>query len=232
MEPESGLVRFTDIKLDCDVLNSYLDLSPLVVSSALVAELTATVSWGALHDGCTVTVRGISVLLAPRTKSSSKHHERVRSASPGADSGVRGGGAPSEGEDVSAGVVFLANWIDVLVAKLQLVVEDVSIHVQSVVNGPILQMNLNRLEVFNCGAVASKARSHSSSSSSLLSSVLLARQSAQRARGEESHDDGPESVAPVARLRVSAAIESSILIAQRLDVNTKVPNRLFLHLFI
>jgi hypothetical protein len=127
-----------------------------------------------------------------------------------------------EDGEVSAGVVFLANWIDVLVAKLQLVIEDLSVYVQpGTTDGPMLMLRLNRLEIFNCGAISPKggvgpSRGGATSSSSS-SSLLLA---GRRGAGSSSSDFGPDSAS--SRLRVAAAIESSISIAAQLDVETKV----------
>jgi hypothetical protein len=118
-------------------------------------------------------------------------------------------------------VVLLANWIDVLVAKLQLVVEDLAVYyVQSgSTDRPMLALSLNRLEVFNCGAVAPKGGSVGAppaSSSSASSSVLLAG----RHGGSSSQGAGPGTA--TSRIRLALAVESSISIASRLDVETKV----------
>jgi N-terminal region of Chorein or VPS13 len=145
----TGLVTLTDIQLNCDLLNDeYLKSSPFRLSSFVIPSLEVVISYtSVLHDGCRFRASHIEILLesgSPRTSKLEKKSNLdndieedeavnilgVSIATPAAaanftaPSNVSGLPASAEGEE---GLNFIANWIEVVLARLQVSVENVKI---------------------------------------------------------------------------------------------------------
>lgn len=140
----TGVVSLKKLRLDCELLNQYMAASPLRVVEAEVGELQASISYDAiLSDGCNVTCKGLVVTLAPSSASMSPPAPHPRSTNskttknekeesqhtlPKEDKHSTPSGISSEEDNVSEDSLgFIAQWIEVIIARLRVTVEDLHI---------------------------------------------------------------------------------------------------------
>mmetsp|Transcript_23429 Transcript_23429/g.34384 ORF Transcript_23429/g.34384 Transcript_23429/m.34384 type:complete len:2514 (+) Transcript_23429:183-7724(+) len=131
VQSRQGTVVLRDLRLNTAVLNEYLSNSPFVIIEAEVAELEASISYNTLLcDGCNVVSKGVRVLVAPTTHHSrpsrlpkmSKNSEGNRRKPPSDPVGIS---AHPDEDDGSLG--FIAQWIEVVIARLKVSIEDLHI---------------------------------------------------------------------------------------------------------
>jgi hypothetical protein len=145
VQSRTGLVSLKNLRLDCDVLNQFMAASPLRIIDSEVGELQASISYDAiLADGCNVTCKGLVVVMAPASSSDSLPHATASSSRRDTDSKREppkkekkksysqpasfGMGAISEEDHVSDDSLgFIAQWIEVIIARLRITVEDLHI---------------------------------------------------------------------------------------------------------
>ncbi len=159
-------MRLHELEFDCEVLNSMAIQTTLRVLSCVVSEFEATVSWSTLNDGCKIILRGVRVVVghssshdASRTMKDPGKRPRRPSTGLKDSAEIRppDAGTPAEDsivEEESVGVTFLANWIDVVIARVQLVIEDVNIVVaseycQKSPRPAFIRLGIEKVEFFN-----------------------------------------------------------------------------------
>ena len=158
-------MRLHELEFDCDVLNSMMIQSTLRVLSCVVSELEATVSWSSLNDGCKIILRGVRIVVGHSSSEGAEikkeRGKRSRRPSTGhrdfAESQPSGSDCNPEDstvEEESAGVTFLANWIDVVIARVQLVIEDINVVIsseygQKAARPAFVRLGIEKVEFFN-----------------------------------------------------------------------------------
>jgi hypothetical protein len=133
-----GLVRLNDIRLSADVLNEELaDLLPIKIVSIAVSQLEVHLSYKTLlTDSCKFVVRGVDVVIAPnelyaKLKGSQKaSSKQVPTNEGGGEVPVAPSAPTATAEDGQNSLSFIAHWIEVVVARLQVHVESVNITLQ------------------------------------------------------------------------------------------------------
>lgn len=185
MEPETGLFHIRDVPLNCDMLNELLVGSPVCVSEASVAELTVTISWAAVNDGCKITLDGVHVALG-----------RCRNTAPAAGVGADNASSPkatpaedetqpteSSAEEEEEGVLFLANWIDIIISRFHVEFKNICLDIASD-DGPsasAIRLTIDEINYFNSKPEA--ANSHDVNS--VMSSITAASRSVSQAQGRD-----------------------------------------------
>lgn len=120
------------------MLNQFMELSPLRIIDAEVGELQASISYDAiLSDGCNVTCKGLVLVMVPSTSVTpssskpdleSKQDEPKQSKSAMPQPSSFGTGISNEEDNVSDDSLgFIAQWIEVIIARLRVTVEDLHI---------------------------------------------------------------------------------------------------------
>lgn len=188
--------------LNCKALNEFLIGTPVRITSASVNELNVTISWAAVNDGCRITFNGVRIALSP---SGAETAVAASHPLPSDDNRNRdpAGIDPDENAGPEAeGVLFLANWIDIIVARFQIHLNDVRVEMaaDTSATSPRLRLSLSNVEYFN-----SKPESAHSHHLSTTHSVSIASQSVSRVRGR----DDP-------------ALSSVVLLASQEGLNEKV----------
>ncbi len=139
------------------MLNELLGHSGLQVKTCSVQELEVTISWTTINDGCKIILRGIRVIIVGNSeskkstgKSSSTVIAPTNEAAEGSTGRNRRSGAS---EEESAGITFLANWVDIIAARMHVSIEGVSLYFCSdslaETVAPTLKIHLHRLDFFN-----------------------------------------------------------------------------------
>ncbi len=153
MNGESGLFQIRHVPLNCSALNDFLLGSPLCVRSASVASLEVTISWSALNDGCKIVISGVKVELERREKGDNAERQRTDSEVSATSSVAPVGSSSLSVRDVdeSDGAMFMANWIDVVVANFKVEVRDVTIDLIYGAQGieQRFRVSLSGVEYFN-----------------------------------------------------------------------------------
>ena len=146
----TGLVTLTDLRLNCDIINEeHLgSASPFKLVSFTIAKLEVVISYVAvLHDGCRFRASGVEIILEPcSSPSSAVSTERKKDptttpenkvVSPTISNPTISGkkehsqssnntsGPVLQSEEGQQGLDFIANWIEVVLARLEVSVEDV-----------------------------------------------------------------------------------------------------------
>lgn len=131
-----GLVRLNDIRLSADILNEeFADVLPIKVVSIAVTQLEVYLSYRTLlTDSCRFVVKGVNIVIAPNELyAKMKGNSKVRTKA------VPGGGGdtamevppphevPQSAPEGQKSLSFIANWIEVIVARLQVQIEDINI---------------------------------------------------------------------------------------------------------
>ena len=149
----TGLVTLTDLRLNCDVINDeHLGLNaPFKLVSFTIAKLEVTISYVAvLHDGCRFRASGVEVVMEPsaptatpssssgsgqsdphgrkaacnnRENMPSERHTHTPNEPPTAPSST----AALQSEEGQEGLNFIANWIEVVLSRLEVTVDDVRV---------------------------------------------------------------------------------------------------------
>lgn len=115
-----------DLSLCAASINEYLHDAPITVVSATVRELHALISYSTiLTDGCTFTGHGVRIVLAPNTRI---HHPKPKAVPPVMPEEATIAPPPELEEDHI--LTYLAQWIEVVIARLQLKFEDVTIEIR------------------------------------------------------------------------------------------------------
>ena len=124
-----GIVKLSDIRFNAAVLNEeFFDSLPVKIISLTVTELEVHMSYKTLlTDSCRFVVDNVNIVIAPnehyvKTKSNatatlSDQNEDATSAPSAAHTAADGGGHTTE--EGQRGLSFIANWIEVVVARLQ-----------------------------------------------------------------------------------------------------------------
>jgi hypothetical protein len=137
VQSRKGIVSVNNLHLDCDLLNEELlnDLPVRLVSVEIVC-LEAEISYSTiLTDGCKFIGKGINIVIEPKPlkvnkdKSKSDDEEERNNEDDNDEKDKKPYEFPdisssAESEDATQGIKFIANWIEVIVARLQMEIED------------------------------------------------------------------------------------------------------------
>lgn len=159
LESETGIFHIKDVPLNCSAINELLIGSAVCICSASVADLTVTVSWAAISDGCKITLNGVRFALCKANNSTTQQPARSSGCATHGSAGVAT--APISPTVEEEGVLFLANWIDIVVARFHVELKNIEIEMSG---GGMhaLQVMIDELHYFNSkpessGSVASSA---------------------------------------------------------------------------
>ena len=126
VKSREGRVILRDLSLCAESINEYLHDAPITVVSATVRELHALISYSTiLTDGCTFTGHGVRIILAPNTRI---HHPKPKAAT--SATGEEASIVPPTDLEEDHILTYLAQWIEVVIARLQLKFEDVTIEIR------------------------------------------------------------------------------------------------------
>ena len=148
----TGLVTLTDLRLNCDVINDeHLgSTSPFKLVSFTIAKLEVVISYVAvLHDGCRFRASGVEIIMEPSSSPSSSvcteqdmdpttpttvspntSKPTTTSRKEHSQSSSTTSGPVLQSEEGQQGLDFIANWIEVVLARLEVSVEDVRVVVR------------------------------------------------------------------------------------------------------
>jgi hypothetical protein len=150
-----GLISIHNLRLDCGVLNQYLKDSPFQLIDAEISELRASISYNSLlSDGCNLTCRGIKFIIAPQRSAAPKGDPSFPSekfSEPDLSTSTRDLGQLEE-QLADDSVGFIAQWIEVIIARLKVSVEDLHVIFLSNNTGkacPAVHLTLSALEFYN-----------------------------------------------------------------------------------
>jgi hypothetical protein len=150
-----GLVSIRNLRLDCDVLNQYLKDSPFQLIDAEISELQAAISYNTLlADGCNLTCRGIKFVITPQTLSP---REDLNSSKRESDSDIMSSSSLRDMGELQENLAddsigFIAQWIEVIIARLKVSVEDLHIIFLSNSTDQVssaIHLTLSKLEFYN-----------------------------------------------------------------------------------
>jgi len=143
VESRTGLVSLKDLRFDCKLLNELLQGMPFQIVSAEVAELQATISYDTLlADGCNLTAKGCRIVFAPVEPPPARrgHQKHPASSSSSKSSSTKSPSSvetdqppvPPQRESSGSGgdedpLLFIAQWIEVVIARLKCTVEDLEV---------------------------------------------------------------------------------------------------------
>jgi hypothetical protein len=183
VQSKQGTVSIKNLNLNCSVLNEYLESGPLKIIEAEITELSATISYDSMLDGCHLICHGMRVVIAPREQNLPIPHNKphFQDTSPTKDAGVKDSNsrkmASAENENdedrmTDETLGFIAQWIEVVIARMKVTVEDLNIlFMESTVSSVGLQLCLSSLVFHNShpGLVREQGSSAQAVSSSRLS---------------------------------------------------------------
>ena len=192
LEQETGLFHIRDVPLDCTVLNEYMKYSPVSFSSVTVTELVVTISWASINDGCTITLDGVKATLCNRSDvratsaACSPSSERTSNASAAGLADRKGElPVPSIEEREEDGVVFLANWIDIIISRFRVELKNIQVDLMGQVDvGSALRLSIDNINYFNSKPEADR---HTNDMGSVASFATAASNSVSNVRGREQH---------------------------------------------
>lgn len=225
MEAETGLFHIRDVPLNCALLNELLVGSSIGIAAASVAELAVTISWAAVNDGCKITLDGVHLTLCRRSSSAeaaaapTEPSESVAPTSPGSS------GSDSFEEE---GVMFLANWIDIVVSRFHVELKDIQIHLSGGDDSstPAVRFSIEEMHYYNSKPESSGGRG-GIAPGSVVNSVSMASQSVSRAQGR-----GQPAVASVMLLSSqeahSSKVRPSIVLVIRVEIYEIYESRLLI----
>ena len=135
VESRTGKVSLKNLHFNVTLLNELLQGVPFRIVCAEVADLEATISYNTLlADGCNLTARGCKIVFAPiESQQTSNGHSRhpasskrteTHSTAVNESESYSGKDDPGREEDP---LLFIAQWIEVVIARLQCTVEDLEI---------------------------------------------------------------------------------------------------------
>lgn len=135
MTSRDGTVQLTDLALNCEYLNQFLDGMPIRIRSCSVKSIIAKFSYTSiLEDGVSFDVSGVEVELEPYTRTDCNSTPPAPSSSSTGNNRSSKKDRPSPQEASSMkeaeveGLKFLANWVEIIIAKLKVGVTDVNIY--------------------------------------------------------------------------------------------------------
>jgi hypothetical protein len=134
-----GLVELNDIALNCDYLNGFLGTTPVRLRSCTLRSLAAKLSYSdILEDGIFLLAGGVVFEIEPIESglAAGSHSAGVRSVeAKGKDEPRK---EPNSSRDSSGmkqleteGLQCLASWIEIIIAKLRVSVEDITVRIYS-----------------------------------------------------------------------------------------------------
>lgn len=186
MEAETGLFHIRDVPLCCAALNEFLDESSVCITEATVAELVVSISWAAVNDGCKITLDGVRLSLCRSQTSgqtdSPKGPNIENVAASSASSTTSSVGSIDEDE----GVLFLANWIDIVVSRFHVEMKNVQVDIIGDNNScrNAIRLRVSELHYFNSKPESSSGSIVSGGTvANVTNSVSVASQSISRASG-------------------------------------------------
>lgn len=158
-----GKIELKDLSLDSNYLNAYIASvsSSLRVRSCEVRTIAAKISYSnILEDGVSFEVRGVEIHLEPQCLTSSESENNQPNLTTGIKSTDSQNKRGKSQELDAEGLKFLASWIEIIIAKLSISVEDIVlfIHHAATDDGdgskeekeiPILTITLDQLKYFN-----------------------------------------------------------------------------------
>ena len=143
VQSREGVISLTNISLNCTMLNEeFLSGLPFKLISLSIDKLEAKLSYSSLlAEGFKFRVERICVILEPNSRAAVSteinHNDAAGSQSTFHSNNSRSTDTPdipskdfdpsSLNNDVNDGMAFIANWVEVLIAGLQVSVEDVDI---------------------------------------------------------------------------------------------------------
>ena len=146
MEPDTGLFQLRDVPLSCEALNEFLVGSPVMITNATVDELAVTVSWAAVNDGCQIALSGVHITISPCNHSRDSNNGMNSTT-------IESSSQPSQNQqsiNEEEGVLFLANWIDIIVSRFHVQLIDLQIDITtSMYNSPTLRLSISELNYYN-----------------------------------------------------------------------------------
>lgn len=147
VQSRKGIVSVNNLHLDCDLLNEeFLNDLPFRLVSVEIVCLEAEISYSTIFtDGCKFTAKGINIFIEPKplkvkNKSKSNLDDDEEKQVNNVDNNNENDKIPyefpdisshSESEDATQGTQFIANWIEVIIARLQMEIEDLCVTIYS-----------------------------------------------------------------------------------------------------
>lgn len=134
-----GVVKLKDIRFSADLLNEeFLSALPVKIVSFTVSELEVHLSYKTLlTDSCRFVVDNVSIVIAPnelyaKSQSSSKkpkerHTTEPTSLVPEPQPGNQRANPEHTSEEGQRSLSFIANWIEIVVARLQVQIGSINI---------------------------------------------------------------------------------------------------------
>ena len=204
MEAETGLFHIKDVPLNCALLNELLVGSSIGIAVASVAELTVTISWAAVNDGCKITLDGVHLTLCRRPSSAAEAVEApAEHSTPVAAVSPDSSGADSFEEE---GVMFLANWIDIVVSRFHVEFKNIQIHLSGDgTTAAAMRFSIDEMHYYN-SKPESSAGGGGIAAGSAVNSVSMASQSVSRAQSR-----GQPAIASVMLLSSQEAHSSKVI---------------------
>ena len=167
-----GLVTLSDLNFNCGLINDmYLSTAPFNIVSFGIDTLTATISYNAvLNDGCTFTAGGVTVTLEPKNPTTTGTSSGPGLLTAKSDESVGNIDAvikddvpisipqPTprldklQSDEGQEGLTFIANWIEVVIARLKVNVDDIRIIIRDPSSGSpkmSLRLNLSKASFYN-----------------------------------------------------------------------------------
>lgn len=140
LSSRDGRVELDDIALSCERLNGFLGNAPFRLRSCKLGHLAATMSYSnLLEDGISLTVSGVILEIEPVelvgfsasiATTSTKTHTRTNSKDQHKSSKESSNGSGIKQLETE-GLEYLASWIEIIIAKLRVSIEDIALYVHS-----------------------------------------------------------------------------------------------------
>lgn len=172
-----GLVSLKDLAIDCDVINKEIlnDDIPFKFQSINISCLEAVLSYKVLlADGCRFTIHDVDVVIVPLLESDRSHNKATESKSMeySTDSNKKNDKVDTntKSNDQMNGVEYVARWIDIIIASLNVKINKIKIIIQNpdnLSNKPMsdkIEINIHDINYYNSHPNLMKLSSDTSAS--------------------------------------------------------------------
>lgn len=154
VQSRDGIVRLYDLELNADLLNEEVfNKTPVRAKVLKVNQIEVFLSYTSmLTESCTFTIDTLDIILEPNDTWQPDSSSPVKTTSSSNEANANTRSPERTEEDLSEeghqGLSFIANWIEVIIAKLKASVNHVNIYLETK-SGPSLQLSLHHISYLN-----------------------------------------------------------------------------------
>jgi hypothetical protein len=150
VQTREGIIRINDLELDCIKLNDEIGHLPFSIAKASINEIEAFVSYSTLlTESCRFVVDTITINVEPNSRFTPSGLGLSETDSPKfCDASTHLDQDTGISDEAEEGLTFIAQWIEIIVAKLRIAVKNIAIQLNPV-KGRGVSLCLSDLQFWN-----------------------------------------------------------------------------------